>query len=96
MLWNLSLLWMLIAGGTVFGISYMLALMMESSIARQGYGPLVNAFVISGGFFGAIYYANLKGIRLGDLEMALTWGGAGAAGLFLSMIVVRAIALRFS
>lgn len=94
MLWNLGMGWAVLAGGTVFGISYMLALMMESSIGREGYGPFTNATIISAGFFGTIYYANTQGINLSELQDALMYGGAGALGLLLLTFLLRALATR--
>ena len=94
MLMNLGFGWMIMAGGTVFGIAYMLSLMMESSIGREGFGPFVHAAFIFLGFFGAIFIANQYGIRLHELKWALIYGGGGAAVLLLTMLFLRAIFMR--
>lgn len=94
MLMNLGLIWMVIAGGVVFGVAYMMSLMMESSIGREGFGPFAHATFIFLGFFGAILIANQYGINLKELKWALIYGGGGAAGLMLTMLLLRAVFMR--
>jgi hypothetical protein len=94
MLWKLDLLWLIMAVGTVGGVSYMLALMMESSIGNEGYGPIMNSVIITGGFFLTILGANYQGINLSQLKWALIYGGAGAFGLMLIMLLLRAVMNR--
>lgn len=94
MLMNLGIVYLIIAGGTVFGIAYMLSLMMESSIGREGFGPFAHATFIFLGFFGTILIANQYGINLKDLKWALIYGGSGAAALMLTMLVLRAVFMR--
>jgi hypothetical protein len=96
MLWNIDFGWFIMAFGTVAGVSYMMALMMESSIGKEGYGPFLNASFITGGFFFAILGANYRGINLADLKWALVYGGAGAFGLMLLMLLLRALVVRLS
>ena len=96
MLWNLGLVWMVLAVGTVFGVAYMLSLMMESSIEREGYGPFAHATFITAGFFGAILVANNYGINLRDLKWALAYGAGGAFGVMFVMIVLKAALMRMS
>ncbi len=94
MLWNIDAGWFIMAFGTVAGVSYMLSLMMESSIGKEGYGPFLNATFITGGFFLAILGANFQGINLSDLKWALVYGGAGAFGLLFLMLLLRAAVKR--
>jgi hypothetical protein len=94
MLWNIDAGWFIMAFGTVAGVSYMLSLMMESSIGKEGYGPFLNATFITGGFFLAILGANFQGINLSDLKWALVYGGAGAFGLLFLMLLLRAAVMR--
>ena len=94
MLWNLDFGWAVMAFGVVVGVSYMLCLMMESSLGREGYGPIGNAALITIGFFGTIYVANLQGINLKELDHAIVWGLAGAFGIFLGMVLVKAVLAR--
>ncbi len=96
MLWNLGAGWMLLAGGTVFGIAYMLSLMMESSIEREGYGPFAHATFITIGFFGAILVANHYGTNLKELKWALLYGAGGAAAVMLLMLLLKAAVMRMS
>jgi len=96
MLWNLDILWLVMAVGTVSGIAYILSLMMESSIGKEGYGPFLHATFITAGFFLAILAANYRGIDLSELKWALIYGGAGAFGLMLFMLILRAAVNRLS
>ncbi len=96
MLWKLDILWLIMAVGTVGGVSYILALMMESSIGKEGYGPFLHAFFMTGGFFLAILGANYQGINLAELKWALVYGGGGAFALMLVMLLLRAVAIRLS
>ncbi|MBX3529304.1 MAG: hypothetical protein KF849_01775 [Rhizobiaceae bacterium] len=94
MLMNLGLIWMVIAGGVVFGVAYMMSLMMESSIGREGFGPFAHATFIFLGFFGAILIANHQGISLHELKWALVYGSGGATALLMTMLVLRAVFMR--
>jgi len=94
MLWNLDFGWAVMAFGVVVGVSYMLCLMMESSLGREGYGPMGNAALITIGFFGTIYVANLQGINLKELDRAIVWGLAGAFGTFLLLVLIKAVLRR--
>jgi len=96
MLWNIDAGWLIMAFGTVAGVSYMMALMMESSIGKEGYGPFLHAAFITGGFFGAILAANYQGINLSDLKWALIYGGTGAFATMFVMLMLRAAVVRLS
>ena len=96
MLWNLDIGWFIMAFGTVFGVSYMLSLMMESSIGKEGFGPFLHATFITAGFFGAILVANNYGTNLKELHWALLYGGGGALATMLVMLVLRAVVVRLS
>jgi hypothetical protein len=94
MLVNLGIGWMIMAGGTVFGLAYMLALMMDGSIGREGFGPFAHAVFVFIGFFGAIFVANEYGINLRELSWALIYGGAGGAAVLMTMLVGKAVVVR--
>lgn len=96
MLWNIEAGWFIMAFGTVAGVSYIMALMMESSIGKEGYGPFLHATFITGGFFLAILGANYQGINLADLKWALIYGGGGAFAAMLAMLLLRAVVVRLS
>lgn len=96
MLWNLDAGWFIMAFGTVAGMSYMLALMMESSIGRDGFGPFLHATFMTGGFLLAILAANYHGINLSDLKWALIYGGGGAFAAMFAMLVLRAVVVRLT
>lgn len=94
MLWKLDFLWLVMAFGTVSGVSYMMCLMMESSVGREGFGPFLNAAIITAGFFGTILGVNYRGIAFANLQEALIYGLAGAFALLLAMFVLRALLAR--
>ena len=94
MLWNLDFGWLVLAFGTVIGIAYMMSLMIESSIGREGFGPMGNATIITVGFFGTILLANHQGINLRELKDALIYGLGGAFALMLVAVLLRAIFRR--
>lgn len=96
MLWNIEIGWFIMAFGTVAGVSYMLSLMMESSIEKEGYGPFLHATFITAGFFLAILGANHYGINLKELKWALIYGAGGAFGLLMLMLLLRALVMRLS
>lgn len=96
MLWKLDLLWLVMAVGTVGGVAYMLSLMMDSSIGKEGYGPFLHATFITAGFFGAILLANYRGTNLADLKWALIYGGVGAFAVMLFMLLLRALMNRLA
>ena len=96
MLWNIDIGWFVMAVGTVAGVSYIMALMMESSIGKEGYGPFLHATFITAGFFLSILGANYRGINLVDLKWALVYGGAGAFALMLAMLLLRAVVVRLT
>ncbi|MBO6717406.1 MAG: hypothetical protein JJ913_05550 [Rhizobiaceae bacterium] len=94
MIWNVDAGWLFMAVATVGGISYMLALLLESSIGREGFGPFGNAALITAGFFLAIYAANHQGIRIGELKHALMIGLGGSFLLLLFVLAVRGVWAR--
>jgi hypothetical protein len=95
MLWDVDIGWLLMAFGTVAGISYMLALTMESSIGREGFGPFGNAGLITTGFFLGILSANYQGVSFSELKYALMVGMVGSFALMLFMFVLRGVWARF-
>jgi len=97
MIWNLDWGWFLMALSSVAIVSYILCLMLESSLGGEGYGPFGNAALITAGFFGAIFGANYYyGVNLRELGDALVYGIGGAFGLFLLMVILRAFAVRLT
>lgn len=94
MIWDLDFGWLLMAVGVVSMISYMLALMMESSVGPGGFGPFGNAALITAGFFGGITAANYQGIAISELKFALMIGLAGSFALLLVMVLMRGIWVR--
>jgi hypothetical protein len=95
MLWKLDLMWLLMGIATVGGLSYMLALLMESSLGKEGFGPFGNAFLITAGFFLSILGANYQGINASNLKYAMIIGLSGAFALMLLLMLIRGVWSRF-
>lgn len=94
MIWELDTNWMLFAIAAVAAIAYMLALLLEAVLGGQGYGPFGNAFLITAGFFGAIYLANRQGIDLSEVGKATAFGLVGAFVVLFVMVLLRMLLRR--
>ena len=95
MLWDVDIAWLLMAISAVAGLAYMLSLLMESSIGREGFGPFGNAALITAGFFLSILAANYQGVSVSELKYALMIGLSGSFVLMLLMFLLRGIWARF-
>ncbi len=91
MLWELDTSWLLFAIAAVAALAYMLSLGLDFLMRDQGFGPMGNAGIISGGFFGAILLANYNGIDLSEVGRAATYGLGGAFVLFLVATLARSL-----
>jgi hypothetical protein len=94
MIWDVDATWLLMAFGAVFALSYMLTLMLESSLGGEGFGPFGNAALITVGFFLGITTANYQGISISELKFALMIGLTGAFALTLTTFLIRGIWAR--
>jgi hypothetical protein len=83
MIWNLDFGWLVLMVGCVTILAFILAMGLDALMGREGFGPVGNAFVLSSGFFLAIFLANTLDYNLADM----TWGaGVGIAGAFVSLV----------
>lgn len=94
MIWNLDPAWLLVAIAAVSIASYLLGYFFNTLLPVDGFGTFGNMLVFTTGFFGAIYTANYNYIRLDDLKLAIFYGGAGALGLFLVLLILHAFVRR--
>jgi hypothetical protein len=82
MIWNLGFGWLVLMAGCVSILAFMLALGLDALMGREGFGPVGNAFVLTGGFFLSIFVFNSFGYNLADMK----WGAAaGIGGAFVCM-----------
>jgi len=82
MLENLDVTWLFMAIAVVAIFSFILGMALDSLMAGDGFGPIGNMMVVTGGFFLGIFLANLYGIRFYDLQSAV---GTGLIGAFVSL-----------
>lgn len=85
MIWNLGFGWLVLMAGCVSIVAFMLSLGLNALMGRDGFGPVGNAFVLTGGFFLSIFVANTFGYNLADMR----WGaGVGIGGAFVCMVMM--------
>jgi hypothetical protein len=92
MLANLDITWLLTAIVVVAIFSFIFGMALDSLMGGDGFGPLGNMVVVTGGFFLGIFLANLYGIRFYDLKTAV---GAGLIGAFVSLGVLSFLKAQF-
>ncbi len=85
MIWNLEPIWLTILIGCVAIIGFILAMALDAIMQRDGFGPIGNTVVVTGGFFLTIAGFNFFGYRMDDIQYATM---AGLAGAFISVAVL--------
>ncbi len=95
MIWDIDAGWLFMAVCAVAMLSYMLALLLEPNLGGEGFGPFLNAGLITAGFFGGIIVANYQGIGIKELKFALMIGLGGSFALMFVTFLVRGIWARF-
>jgi hypothetical protein len=85
MIWNLDFIWLAILVGCVSILGFILALALDAIMQRDGFGPIGNTFVVTGGFFLTIFGFNFFGYRMNDIQYATM---AGLGGAFVSVAVL--------
>ncbi|TAN01399.1 MAG: hypothetical protein EPN45_12835 [Rhizobiaceae bacterium] len=85
MLANLDLFWLVMAVAVVAIFSFIFGLALDGLMGGDGFGPIGNMVVVTGGFFLGIFLANFYGVRFYDLKVAV---GAGLIGAFVSLGVL--------
>ncbi|MGY6708044.1 MAG: hypothetical protein ACXIVF_06920 [Rhizobiaceae bacterium] len=95
MIWNLGFGWLTLMIGCVTILAFILAMALDALMGRESFGPVGNAFVLTGSFFLSIYLFNIFGYNLSDMK----WGaGAGVLGAFVgisSLAVVKGLLNRW-
>lgn len=94
MVWNLGLWWLVLAATAVFILSFILALALDALLGGEGFGATGNTVVLTVGFFGGVYGANMAGYRLADAQAAIVTGLGGAFLLLAALVVVKAAMRR--
>lgn len=94
MLMKLDTSWLLMAVATVAMLSYMISLGLDALMKGDGFGPIGNAVLITGGFFLSIYVGNWRGVRFDSLPEATMVGVGGAFGLLLVLTLAKAMLAR--
>lgn len=90
MIWNLDTQWLLIAVACVGILSFMLGLALDGIMGKDGFGAVMNSFIITITFFATIYACNLYGISLRRIEVAVPYGLTGAFGGFSVIALLKA------
>jgi hypothetical protein len=85
MIWNLPFGWLMLTIGCVTILAFILSMGLDAVMGREGFGPVGNAFVLTSGFFLAIFIFNSFGYNLADMKWA---AGAGLLGAFASMTLL--------
>ena len=96
MLSNIEPGWLVLAATAVAILSFIVATALDALLAQEGFGATGNAAIITIGFFGGIYGANLLGHRLGDIQTAIATGLGGAFLLLAVLVVLKAAMRRLS
>lgn len=94
MLWKIEPIWLAMALGAVSIVGFFLGHALDAILRRDGFGPFPMMFLFVAGFFGAIYYANTRGIVLSDLPRAAGTGLGGALALIGALVLLKAAASR--
>lgn len=94
MLTQIDTSWLLMAVSTVAILSYIISLGLDALLRGDGFGPIGNALLITGGFFASIWIVNWRGIEFETLLQATATGVAGAFGLLIVLTVAKGLLNR--
>lgn len=91
MLATLGIGWLVMAVAVVGILSFILGMALDKLMGGDGFGPVGNMIVVTGGFFLSIFGANLYGYHFHDLKIAVATGLVGAFVLLgvLSLLKAR-------
>jgi len=95
MLWNLEAGWLMMAVALVAVVAFFFGAALDAIMREDGFGPVGNMLVLTAGFFGAILGANLYGIELDDLTIAMAVGLGGAFVAVMLLALMKAGLARF-
>jgi sterol desaturase/sphingolipid hydroxylase (fatty acid hydroxylase superfamily) len=94
MIWNLAFWWLVLMVSCVSILAFILAMGLNALMGREGFGPVGNAVVLTGGFFLAIFAANTLGYELADMTRGAIVGISGAFVSLVSMAVAKGLLNR--
>lgn len=86
--------WLLLAVVAIAMLSYFFAIGLHALLEEAAFGPVGNAAIVTFGFFGTVYAANLFGWRFSALLNAMLTGIAGAFALFSVFVLVKKLLSR--
>lgn len=89
MLAKVDTTWLIIAVAVVAMFSYIFSIGLNALVRDGGFGTVGSAAIITIGFFGTIYAANLYGTRFPTLLEATLAGVAGAFVLYLGLVLLK-------
>jgi hypothetical protein len=78
MLSHLDPVWLALAFAMVAILAFILGLALDALMDDDGFGPVGNMVLMTGGFFATIVGANYRGISFVDLAQATAAGMVGA------------------
>lgn len=90
MIWNLDWGWLLMTITVVAALSFFFGAALDAIMRDDGFGPTGNTIIFVIGFFGAVYVANLGGINLRDIRMAVACGLGGAFATVATLAILKA------
>lgn len=94
MVWNLDTGWLLMAVLCVGILAFILSMALNAIMGEDGFGATGNAVVITAGFFGTVFAANVFGYRLSDLREVVVVGMAGAFLCLTALLLGKAVLAR--
>lgn len=94
MVWNLGAGWLVLAATAVAILSFIVATVLNALLGEEGFGAGGNAAIITVGFFGGIWLANMLGHHLAEVQRAIATGLGGAFLLLAVLILLKAAARR--
>lgn len=94
MLWNLGTGWLVLAVTVVAILSFIVATVLDALLGEESFGANGNTALMTIGFFGGIYAANMAGYRIADVQSAIATGLGGAFLLLTILIALRAAMRR--
>ncbi len=95
MIWNLDSQWLILAVATASILSFFFGMAMDGIMGKDGFGPIMNSFIVCGSFFATVYILNMVGISLRRLEVAVPYGLTGSFVVFALLAVSKALLKRF-
>ncbi len=90
MIWNLEWGWLMMTITVVAALSFFFGAALDAIMRDDGFGPTGNTIIFVIGFFGAVYFANVYGINLRDIKMAVAWGLGGAFATVATLAMLKA------